>query len=256
MRQAAWKKLAVLLSVTGIAPALVAQHPQEKHGVAKHPAEMNKKFADPNMNIEEFVKRLEGGTRETFVRRDDIVRAVYLKPGQSVADIGAGTGLFSLLFADRVGSKGTVYAVDISPAFLKHIEKRAKHHGQDGVVKTVKNSQDSVDLPPGSVDLVFICDTYHHFDHPGKMLASIHRALKPEGRLILVDFDLRPDSSEAVKKRARAPREVYFREIEAAGFAPMDSPNAPKLKEQFFAEFHRRAAVTRAEDRDTKAARK
>ncbi len=239
MRHAALMKFGVLASVAGIAPALAAQHAPGTHGVARHPSEMNKKFSDPKMDIEAFVKRFESGTRETFVRRDDIVRAVDLKPGQSVADIGAGTGLFTLLFADRVGSKGTVHAVDISPAFLKHIEKRAKSHGHDRVVKTVKNTQDSVELPPGSVDVVFICDTYHHFDHPGKMLASIHRALKPDGRLILVDFDLRPDSSEAVKKRARAPRDVYFREIQSAGFAPSPSPRAPKLKEQFFAEFRR-----------------
>ncbi|MFO0891917.1 MAG: methyltransferase domain-containing protein [Isosphaeraceae bacterium] len=244
MRHTATMKLGILISMAGLCPYLAAQHEPGAHGVAKHPAEMNKKFADPQMNIEGFVKRFESGPREVYVRRDEIARAVNLRPSESVADIGAGTGLFVRLFAERVGPGGTVYAVDISPAFLRHIERRAKEDGQDRVVKAVKNTQDSVGLPAGSIDVAFLCDTYHHFEHPGKMLASIRHALRPGGRLILVDFDLRPDSSKAVKQRARAPREVYIREIIAAGFDPIATPRAPSLKEQFFLEF-RRAEVDR-----------
>ena len=122
-----------------------------------------------------------------------------LRPGDAVADIGAGTGLFTQLFAEQVGPKGTVYAVDIGPAFLKYITGQAKKLGHEHVVKTVLNTQDSTELPAGSIDVAFICDTYHHFDHPEKMLASIHRALRPGGRLVIIDFDLRKDSSDFVK---------------------------------------------------------
>ncbi len=225
-----------------LALRVAAASPQAQHehkGVAPHPAEMNKKFADPKLDVREQVERFESGSRDVYTKRLEIVRAVGLLPGEAVADIGAGTGLFTRLFAERVGPKGTVYAVDIGPAFLKHIAEQAKRLGQSQVIKTVLNTQDSASLPPNSVDVVFICDTYHHFEHPGRMLASIHRALKPGGRLVIIDFDLRPDSSEMVKHRARGPKELYFREIADSGFHPVESKDAPKLKDDFFAAFRR-----------------
>ena len=208
-------------------------------GPAPYPADMNKKFADPDVDIQQFVKRFENEARDIYVKRQDITRAVGLRPGDAVADIGAGTGLFTQLFAEQVGPKGTVYAVDIGPAFLKYIAGQAKKLGHEQVVKTVLNTQDSTELPAGSIDVAFICDTYHHFDHPEKMLASIHRALRPGGRLVIIDFDLRKDSSDFVKQRARAAKEVYYREIAAAGFEQIDTKNAPAIKDNFYAEFRR-----------------
>ena len=113
----------------------------------------------------------------------------------AVADIGAGTGLFSWMFAEKVGPKGTVYAVEIAPAFLKYIGEQARKRGLEKVVKPVRSTQDATNLAPGSIDVAFVCATYHHFEHPEKVLASIHRALRPGGRLVVIDFDLREDSS-------------------------------------------------------------
>ena len=200
---------------------------------------MNKKFADPKVDIGQFVERFENEARDVYVKRQSIVRAVGLRPGDAVADIGAGTGLFTQLFAERVGPKGTVYAVDIGPAFLKYIDEQAKKQKHERVIKTVLNTHDSTKLPAGSIDVAFICDTYHHFEHPEKMLGSIHRALRPGGRLIIIDFDLRKDSSDFVKQRARAPKEVYYREIAAAGFERINTKNAPAIKDNFYAEFRR-----------------
>jgi copper chaperone CopZ/predicted methyltransferase len=209
------------------------------HGPATYPAEMNKKFVDPNAEIEPFVRRFENQSRDIYVKRQDIVRSVGVRPGDAVADIGAGTGLFTLLFARQVGPMGTVYAVDIAPAFLKHIAEEAQKQEGGGTITPVLNTQDSAMLPPNAIDLAFICDSYHHFEHPDKMLASIHRALRPNGRLVIIDFDLRKDSSDFVKQRARAPKEVYDREITAAGFEPTDTKDAPAIKDNFYAEFRR-----------------
>jgi len=101
----------------------------------------------------------------------------------------------------------------------------------------VLNTPDSAELAAGSIDVAFICDTYHHFEHPEKMLASIHHALLPGGRLIVIDFDLRENSDDFVKQRARAPKEVYYREITAAGFAAIETKDAPAIKDNFYAEF-------------------
>jgi ubiquinone/menaquinone biosynthesis C-methylase UbiE/copper chaperone CopZ len=209
------------------------------HGPAPYPAEMNKKCVDPKADIEQFVKRFESESRDIYVKRQDIARSVGLRPGDAVADIGAGTGLFTLLFAEQVGPKGTAYAVDIGPAFLKYIAEQATKHGHEGAITTVLNTQDSAMLPSNAIDVAFICDTYHHFEHPEKMLASIHRALRPGGRLIIIDFDLRKDSSDFVKQRARAPKKVYYQEITAAGFKLIDMKDVPSIKDNFYAEFRR-----------------
>jgi ubiquinone/menaquinone biosynthesis C-methylase UbiE len=82
-----------------------------------------------------------------------------------------------------------------------------------------------------------ICDTYHHFEHPEKMLQSINRAMRPGGRLIIIDFDLKNKNSEFIKQRARAPKEVYYKEITAAGFELVETKDAPEIKDNFFAVF-------------------
>jgi ubiquinone/menaquinone biosynthesis C-methylase UbiE len=229
-----WLRVA-LVATMAVAATNVA--PGQKP--AAYPEVMNKKFTARDVDVQKFVKQFENDSRDVYVNRQEIVRAVSPRPGDSVADIGAGTGLFTLLFAERVGPKGTVYAVDISPAFVKYIAERAERGGYSRVVKTVLNTASSTELPPGSIDVAFLCDTYHHFDEPAKMLASIRRALRPGGKLILIDFDLRKDSGEFVKKRARAAKEVYFREIAAAGFEPIATKEAPTIKDNFYAEFRR-----------------
>jgi len=221
-----------------IATAIAADAPQS-HGPAPYPAAMNKKFTAPHVDIQQFVKRFENDSRDIYVKREDILQRVALRSGDAVADIGAGTGLFTLLFAERVGNKGVVYAVDISPAFVKYISERAKQHGHERIVKTVLNNPGSAELPPASIDVAFLCDTYHHFEQPEKMLVSIHRALRSGGRMILIDFDLRKDASEYVRQRARAPKEVYFREIAAAGFELIDTKDVPGIRDNFYAEFQR-----------------
>ncbi len=193
---------ACLLALTAALAA--AEDAPKHHGPKDYPAEMNKKFANPKADVEQFVKRFENEGRDIYVKRREIARAVGLRPGQAVADVGAGTGLFTQLFADEVGPKGVVYAVDIGPVMLEYIDEQAKKLGHQRIVKTVLNTQESTKLPAGSIDFAFLCDTYHHFERPEKMLASIHRALRPRGRLIIVDFDLRKDSGDFVKQRARA----------------------------------------------------
>jgi ubiquinone/menaquinone biosynthesis C-methylase UbiE len=222
-----------------LATAAGSKGAPQSHGLAPYAAEMDEKFADPNADITQFVERFENEGRDIYTKRHEIVRALGLRPGDVVADIGAGTGLFTMLFADQVGPKGVVYAVDIGPAFLKHIAEQATKHGYEQVVTTVLNTQDSAMLPSNAIDAAFLCDTYHHFEHPEKMLASLHGALRPNGRLIIIDFDLRKDSSDFIKQRARAPKETYCQEITAAGFVLIDAKDAPAIKDNFYAEFRR-----------------
>lgn len=224
--------------------AALAQEPRKKpaekgghHG--RGASALNKQFLDPNLDITPFLRRFEGADREIFVHRDALAKLAGLKPGQAVADIGAGTGLFTWPFAKAVGPQGRVYAVDISPAFVKYLGNEAKKRGLDAVVKPVQGAADATNLAENSIDVAFVCATYHHFEKPEAMLASIHRALRPGGRLVVIDWDLRPDSTEHVKERARAPRDVYFAEIARAGFVRVPAGQLPKLRDNFAAVFRK-----------------
>jgi ubiquinone/menaquinone biosynthesis C-methylase UbiE len=200
---------------------------------------INKPFVDPKLDVAEYVKRFESESREVYAKRAEIASLCNVRPGMAVADIGAGTGIYTFLFAEKVGADGTVYAVDIAPAFLKYLGEQAENRGVAKVVKPLAGGQDTTNLPPGSVDLVFICDAYHHFEKPAPMLASIHQALRPGGRVVLIDFDKRADSSSFVKSHVRAAKEVYFQEIESAGFRMLPIENGPALKENFIAQFQK-----------------
>ena len=197
---------------------------------------INDPFKDPD--LKEFLAKFEGESREISTHRKEIVAACQLKPGLAVADVGAGTGLFTRLFAKEVGDKGTVYAVDISQKFLDHIEKSCKESGVTNV-KTVCCTQQSAELPAASADVVFICDTYHHFEFPQRTMASIHKALRPGGRLILIDFHrIEGKSSDWIMGHVRAGQEVFTKEIEQSGFKPVEEKKF--MKESYFVRFEKK----------------
>ena len=215
--------LAVALAVC--CPAL-AQEKSVRPGI-------NKPFENPD--VKEYVGKFETESREVYAKRQEIVRACGLKPGLAVADVGAGTGLFTRLFARAVGPAGKVYAVDIAPKFVEHVEKSCKEAGLKNVTGVVC-TQTSAKLPDNSVDLVFVCDTYHHFEFPQRTLASIHRALRPGGRIVLVDFHRIPGKSSLwILFHVWAGQEVFVKEIEAAGFKQAGEEKF--LKENYLVRF-------------------
>ena len=199
---------------------------------------INDAFKDPD--VAKFVGTFEVESREVYAARDKVVAACELKPGMIVADVGAGTGLYTRLFAKAVGPDGQVYAVDIAPRFLEHIRKTAREAGLRNVTPVLCDP-DSADLPPNSVDLVFVCDTYHHFEFPERTLASLHRALKPGGRLIVVDFIREPGKSrEWVLNHVRAGQDVVEKEITSAGFKKAGEVK-DLLKENYLVVFEKAA---------------
>jgi ubiquinone/menaquinone biosynthesis C-methylase UbiE len=218
----------LLIALAGLA---VAQEKSVKPGI-------NDPFKDPD--VKDFQGKFEVESREVYARRDKIVEACKLKPGMVVADVGAGTGLFTRLLAREVGPTGQVYAVDIAPKFLEHVQKTCRAAGLRNVTPVLCNP-DSVDLPPDSVDLAFVCDTYHHFEFPQRTLESLHRAIKPGGRLVVVDFVRIPGKSSAwVLGHVRAGQEVVEKEIAAAGFEKTGEVKE-LLKENYLVVFTRPA---------------
>jgi predicted methyltransferase len=205
---------------------------------------INKDFVNPDPK--DYVEKFEGESREIAAHAKEIVAACKLKPGMVVADVGAGTGLFTRKFAAEVGEKGKVYAVDIAPTFLRYIEKTCQESGIKNV-ETILFDQFSTKLPKNSVDLVFICDTYHHFEFPQKTLASIHDALRPGGQIILIEFHrIQGKSSDFVMGHVRAGQEVFVREIRSAGFKVVGEEKF--LKENYFVRFEKTNGTNAVED--------
>ncbi|HPA18240.1 MAG TPA: methyltransferase domain-containing protein [Verrucomicrobiae bacterium] len=177
---------------------------------------INQNFQNPNPA--EFIKRFERAGRDIYDYREKIVEACGLQPGTDIADVGAGTGLFSRLFAQKVGPKGVVRAVDISDEFVAHITNTCAAAGITNVIASVCASDD-IGLPPDSTDVAFVCDTYHHLEFPQKTLRSIHRALREHGRLVVIDFERIPGkSSQWILDHVRAGKDLVRKEIESAGF--------------------------------------
>ena len=201
---------------------------------------INDRFLQEDLKIDEWTGRFETESREVFAARNAIVAAIGIKEGDRIADIGAGTGLFTRFFSKQVGSNGWVFAVDIVPTFAEHIRKRASDdHLQN--ISAVVCPEDSISLPPASIDAAFICDTYHHFEYPLKTLTSIHQALRDDGQMILIDFDRIPGKSrEFILEHVRADKPTFRREIEAAGFELIEEVEFEDLKENYFLRFRKR----------------
>lgn len=201
---------------------------------------INEKFLDPELNVEEWVNRFEVESREVFAAKNEIVERMKLSPGDRVADIGTGTGLFVEPFSEAVGQDGWVYALDIAPKFLERVEKLAEIKSLHNVTP-VLCGQDDIRLAPGSINAAFICDVYHHFEFPDQSLASIHKAMKPGGKLVVIDFNRVPgESREWTLNHVRAGKEVFRAEIEKAGFRFVNEVEVPSFKENYFLQFERK----------------
>lgn len=223
----------LLLFVACTSPAQQQPEASVRQGV-------NERFLDPSLDVTEYVELFEGESREIALQRDGILQALQLRPGMAVADIGAGTGLFMDPIVGAVGATGKLYAVDISPGFLKHLSERAAaaNHTQ---VEVVQCSERSVELAPNSVDVALICDTYHHFEFPHSTMTSLYEALRPGGRVVVIDFErIEGVSRPWILDHVRASRQVFRAEIEQAGFVYTGELEVPGLSENYVLQFQRR----------------
>ncbi|MGE3171523.1 MAG: class I SAM-dependent methyltransferase [Planctomycetota bacterium] len=226
----------VLLALTAACHGPAAAGGDEQQSVKPG---INEPFLDPALDVGKYEERFEGESREIFAQRARIAGLLGLRQGMDVADIGAGTGLFTRMFAPKVAPEGTVYAVEIAPKFVDHLRADATRRGHDNV-KVVLCDERSTALPAASVDVVFVCDTYHHFEYPQHTLASIRAALRPGGELVVVDFIRIPGvSRDWILDHVRAGQDVVTAEIEAAGFEKVRDEATPYLRENYAMRFRR-----------------
>ena len=223
---------------------LLPLHPAAQAGAAGESVNpgINEKFLAADLDPEEWAGIFEAESREPYAARDAVVAALGVEAGGAVADVGAGTGAYLHALAGAVGEGGRVFAVDLAPAFVARLRDRAAADGLSQVTP-VLCSEKSVLLPAASCDLVFSSDVYHHFEFPAATLASIFSALRPGGRLAVLDFERVPGvSREWVLGHVRAGKETVRAEIEAAGFVFESEPDVPGLEENYLIVFRKPAA--------------
>jgi SAM-dependent methyltransferase len=159
---------------------------------------------------------LERPEREQEENPEGALDALNLKAGMTVADVGAGTGYMSLKLAKRVGSTGKVYAEDVQPEMLQQVRANAAKAKASNVV-AVQGSFTNPMLPKGQMDLVLLVDVYHEFSEPQKMLRGIRDSLKPDGRLVLLEYR-KEDPTIPIREEHKMTVAEVRTELEAEGF--------------------------------------
>jgi ubiquinone/menaquinone biosynthesis C-methylase UbiE len=198
---------------------------------------INERFKNPDVKAN--VESLERDDRPVYKYRFAIVAALGLRPGDDVADVGAGSGFMARLIAREVGPEGQVYAVDIAQETIDHIEAAAREEGISNV-KGILGGERTTHLPPDSLDLVLICDTYHHFEYPTDIMASIAAALRPGGRLVVIDYErIRGVTADSRYEHLRGGKGTFSDEIKDAGFDL--EKELPLIPESYYLEFRKRA---------------
>jgi len=213
----AFLTIPLVFALTALAsvPA-VAQAPhthQHSFGDAKKWAEV---FDDPK--------------RDAWQKPHEVIEALHLKPDAIIADIGAGTGYFAVRFA-RMVPQGKVYAVDTEPDMVRHLSERAKREGLKNLTAVAGKTDDP--RLPDKADVIVLVDVYHHIDGREAYFRKLQGALRPGGRLAVIDF--RMDAPQGPPKRTRIPPDRVKSELQRAGYKLVEEH--PFLPHQYFLVF-------------------
>lgn len=203
------------------APAAETRHPFE--------ATTHHSFAD----VDSWKEVFDDPAREKWQKPAEVVEALQLHSGMCVADLGSGTGYFLPYLSKAVGKDGCVLALDPEPNMVIHIRERAEKENLDNVTPILV-SFDDPRLPDGSADLVLIVDTFHHLDDRLNYLRRLRRALKPKGRVAIVDWFKRP-LPEGPAPEHKLARDQVVQEMAAAGYMLAEEPKI--LPYQYFLVF-------------------
>lgn len=180
-----------------------------------------------------YVYVLERSERDEFQKPAEVLKSLDLKPGLRVADVGCGTGYFTIPVAKAVGEDGSVLAIDISPQMLAYLEKRVKAEQLTNVVLK-KVEADDPELPAGGIDLILMVDTIHYIKEKAAYAETLKKGLAPGGRLIIIDYIPKPMSERpwGPAPQQQISREDLGAELAKAGFREVRSFDY--LPEQYF----------------------
>ena len=174
--------------------------------------EMHRLHQDPKA----YIAMLDDPARDAYQKPHEVITALGLKPGEVVADIGAGSGYFTFRLARHVGNAGCVYAVDVSPDMIVHLNRRIRDLPVKNVVSILSAPDDPL-LADASIDRFFICDTWHHIENHASYLTLMKKMLKPGGQVVMIEFK-KAETPVGPPMEMRIDRTDLLREMEANGF--------------------------------------
>jgi len=182
----------LLVTAATLVSAQAAQASKTQH-------EMHRLHGDPAA----YIAALEDPKRDAYQKPHEVMEALAVKPGEVIADIGAGSGYFAVRLAHHVGPSGRVYAVDISPEMIRHLHKRIRDAKLLNLSPILAEPGDP--LLPQAVDRFLIVDVWHHVEDQAAYLAKLKAHLKPGGQVVMIDFQKRdlPVGPPAAMKIAR-----------------------------------------------------
>jgi ubiquinone/menaquinone biosynthesis C-methylase UbiE len=180
-----------------------------------------------------YIAMLERPERAVFQKPDEVMKAFELRPGLRVADIGAGSGYFTIPVAKAVGTTGTVLAIDISPEMICYLDKRVQAE-QLSNVKLVKVEKDDPQLPAAGIDLILMVDTIHYIQNRGEYARKLRTGLAPGGRVVVIDYIPKPWAERpwGPTPEQQVSREQIDADMAKAGLKPIRVYNF--LTEQYF----------------------
>jgi SAM-dependent methyltransferase len=220
--------------------AQTAQMPAESGDMGRHMGHHMAGSADGAFHrsfedADKWAKEFDNPERNAWQKPEQVLDAVNLEPTSTVADIGAGTGYFSVRIAKRV-PKGKIFAADLEPDMVRYLGERAQRDHLPNLVP-VQASADAANLPE-PVDTILIVDTYHHIENRTQYFAKLKSSLRPNGRLAIVDF--KADSPSGPPMQYRISPERVSEELNAAGYALFETHEF--LPRQYFLVFQKRAS--------------
>jgi ubiquinone/menaquinone biosynthesis C-methylase UbiE len=197
-----------LLSIAALLPALlfgqIASKPKPAEAIQK-----------PQLDSRAYIAMLENPQRDAEQKPGEVIAALGLKNGETIADIGAGAGYFALRFAPLIGN-GRVYAVDINPDMILQMNKRIRELRLNNV-STILSAPDDPLLPDNSINCFFICNTWHQIENQPKYLGLMKRMMKPGGQVVIIDYKMRAQVVGPQPEKRVQKREV-IKQFESNGF--------------------------------------
>jgi len=187
-----------------------AVHAQD--AVKRDDHQMHRLHNDPKA----YIGALEDPKRDAYQKPHEVIHALNLKSGEVIADIGAGSGYFTFHLARHVGDKGKVYAVDVSPEMILHVNRRIRESKANNVVTVLADPDDPL-LPDRSVNRFFFSDSWHHIENQSKYLSLMKRMLKPGGEVVMIDFH-KKELPVGPPMQMKIAREDLIKQMQANGF--------------------------------------
>lgn len=179
----------------------------------RDPHQMHQLHQDPKS----YIGVLEDPQRDVYQKPHEVLSALGLKPGEVIADIGAGSGYFTFRLSHFVGEKGKIYAVDVSPDMILYINRRIRDLKVNNVISILADPDDPL-LPDRSVNRFFFSESWHHIENQAKYLSLMKRMLRPGGEVVMIDFKKKKEITVGPPLEMRIAREDLIKQMDKNGF--------------------------------------